>query len=135
MPTESERSTRPFVVFVEDDEAMAAMYRLGLEAAGFEVAVFADGSGLFQVLDRRLPDAVILDWQLQGILTGGDILTNLRLDDRAAEVPVFFLSNYGDQREGDSRAAGDRAVEAWLLKARTTPQQLATRLRTALEPA
>lgn len=122
---------RPFVMFVEDDPVAAQMYRIGLEAAGFVVMVLGDGSELFKALALDVPDVVVLDWELPGVLTGVDIIDNLRLDDRTVRLPVIMLSNH----LGDIDGAEDRALRAgapWLLKVRTTPAQLAERLRLVL---
>jgi DNA-binding response OmpR family regulator len=119
--------SRPSVALVDDDAAAVEMYRLGLEASGFEVDVFPDGSAFFRALDARIPDVAVLDWRLQSILTGVDILENLRLDERTSHLPVVMLSNH-DAADG----AHDRAMKAgargWLIKAHTTPAQLARRL-------
>ena len=117
---------RPFVMLVKDDPVVAQMYQMGLEAAGFVVMVVGDGSELFKALDLDIPDVVVLDWELPGVLTGVDIIDNLRLDDRTAQLLVIMLSNHS----GDVDGAQDRALKAgapWLLKVRTTPAQLADR--------
>jgi DNA-binding response OmpR family regulator len=130
-----ESGLRPLVMLVEDDQAITEVYRLGLEAAGFRVCVFADASGLFQALDEETPDIAVLDWHLGGIVTGLDILENLRLDRRTADVPVLMLSNH----LGDLDGALDRALHAgaqeWLVKIDTTPAKLAASLREALARA
>jgi DNA-binding response OmpR family regulator len=126
------QKSRPSVALVEDDPSVAEVYRLGLEALGFEVDVFPDGSMFFRALEARVPDVAVLDWQLQSILTGVDILENLRLDARTSHLPVVMLSNHYDAGDG----ALDRAMEAgareWLIKARTTPAELAKRLTSIL---
>ena len=126
-----EEGARPFVMLVEDDQVAAQMYQIGLEAAGFVVIVLGDGSELFKALAMDVPDVVVLDWELPGLLTGVDIVENLRLDDRTAQLPVIMLSNH----LGDIDGVEDRALKAgapWLLKVRTTPAQLAERLRPVL---
>lgn len=123
--------SRPLVMLVEDDPVASLMYRIGLEAAGFVVEVLGDGSELFKALATHVPDVVVLDWELPGLLTGVDILENLHLDDRTGQLPVIMLSNH----LGDIDGAEDRASKAgapWLLKVRTTPAQLAERLHLIL---
>lgn len=131
---EAALGARPFVMLVEDDPAAADMYQMGLEVAGFVVMVVGDGSELFKALELDIPDVVVLDWELPGLLTGVDIIDNLRLDDRTAQLPVIMLSNH----LGDVDGAEDRALRAgapWLLKVRTTPAQLADRLDQVLRRA
>ncbi len=131
---EAAQDSRPFVMLVEDDPVTAHMYQMGLEAAGFVVMVVGDGSELFKALELDIPDVVVLDWELPGLLTGVDIIDNLRLDDRTARLPAIMLSNH----LGDVDGAEDRALRAgapWLLKVRTTPAQLADRLDQVLRRA
>jgi len=127
-------SSRPYVALVDDDPSVAEMYRLGLEASGFEVDVFSDGSTFFVALDTHVPDVAVLDWQLQTILTGVDILENLRLDERTSQLPVVMLSNHDDPAGGALNRAMAAGAADWLLKARTTPAELAQRLKTILQP-
>src|SRR5690348_11610628 len=87
-------SARPFVMLVEDDPVAGQMYQMGLQAAGFVVMVLGDGSELFKALAMDVPDVVVLDWELPGLLSGVDIVENLRLDDRTAQLPVIMLSNH-----------------------------------------
>lgn len=119
-------------MLVDDDAAIGAMYALGLEAAGFRAVVLSDVSSLFLALEADLPDVLVLDFQLGGIVTGVDILENLRLDDRTADVPVLLLSNH----VGDMDGAIDRAHAAgacgWHVKSRTTPAELALQLSEAI---
>jgi two-component system phosphate regulon response regulator PhoB len=125
-------NAEPVVYLVDDDLATAHMYRLGLTEAGFRPVVVSDANALFEALDDEVPDLLVLDWQLQGI-TGGDVLRALRGDQRTAEVPVLFLSNYSPESSFlEGQITGNNAF-AWLVKARTTPDQLSRRLREACD--
>jgi two-component system phosphate regulon response regulator PhoB len=123
---------RPFVVMVEDDPSQAEMYRLGLERKGFRVEVFPHASAMFEALEAEVPDLAVLDWRFAGTLTGVDIIENMRLDERLVRVPVIMLSNHAGDADGAvGRALASGATE-WLVKSRTTPATLATRIRSAL---
>jgi two-component system phosphate regulon response regulator PhoB len=120
-----------FVILVDDDEAIAEMYRLGLEHAGFRVRVLGDAHALFRALAEEVPDILVLDWQLPG-MSGAEALELLRRDVRGATLPVFMLSNYlGDQNGGVDRVFAAGAL-AWLRKPVTPPSVLAERLTEAL---
>ena len=126
------KGRRPLVMMVEDDPAVAQMYKIGLECAGFEVAAHKDGSAFFAAIESQIPDIVILDFQLKGVLTGIDIAENLRLDERFSQLPVLFLSNDYTELDGHvDRAFGTGAL-AWLAKSRTSPSQLASRITDSL---
>jgi len=121
----------PFAMLVDDDPAVAEMYRLGLEHAGFRVVVLGDAASLFRALDAEVPDILVLDWQLPG-MSGAEALELLRRSDKAALLPVFMLSNF----LGDLDGAVDRVFAAgalaWLRKSLTPPSLLAERLTEAL---
>lgn len=133
MDEREEDNSRPAVALVEDDAAIAAMYRCGLEAAGFEVNVFHDPDTFLKALKDDLPAIVVLDWQLSSRLTGGDLLHSLRCEARTARLPVLFLSNQVFQPE-DALAHSLRTGRlAWLTKSRTSPTDLATHVARAVE--
>ena len=123
---------RPLVLMVEDDRVVAQMYKMGLECAGFEVAVHEDGSAFFAALENQNPDIVVLDFHLKGPLTGIDIAENLRLDERFDRLPLLFLSNHYDDLDGQVDRAFAAGALAWLAKSRTSPSQLASRIAEAL---
>ncbi|MEP6753225.1 MAG: response regulator [Candidatus Dormiibacterota bacterium] len=126
------RDTLPLVVLVEDDPAIGEMYRLGLEKAGFRVAVFQDAGAFFCSAEDEIPAAAVLDFQLGGVITGIDVLENLRLYDSMVRLPVIVLSNCDGRDDGQIERATQAGALAWLVKSRTTPLRLAELVRQAL---
>jgi two-component system, OmpR family, phosphate regulon response regulator PhoB len=120
-------------MLLDDDSDIAEMYRLGLQAAGFRVSLFAEPAAFVAAIAEEVPDIAVLDWRLPGG-SGVDILQALRQDPRTSQLPVFFLSNF----LGDQNGAIDRVFElgalAWLRKSLTTPDALAQRLKQAIGP-
>ena len=110
---------RRLVMLVDDDPAMGAMYGAGLLAAGFRVIVLSDVSAIFLTLEKQIPDVAVLDFQLGGILTGVDVLENLRLDSRTTHVAALILSNHLGDRDGQTDRAFAAGAFAWLVKNRT----------------
>lgn len=117
----------PLVMLVDDDQAIAEMYAVGLANSGFRVETLSDAAEFFEALDRDIPDAVVLDWEMPAI-SGGDILRLLRRDERTLRLPVVFLSNHA--RDDVASVEGDEL--AWLVKEWTTPARLVGALRAAL---
>jgi two-component system, response regulator len=110
------------VLFVEDDPAVAQMYKLKLELDGYEVRVAADGELALTMAKERVPDIIFLDIRLPK-LDGLAVLERLRADDRTKQVPVVILSNYSE-RELIDRGLKLGALE-YLIKSQTTPAKLA----------
>ena len=121
-----------FVILVDDDQATAEMYRVGLEASGFDVRVEHDAEGLFRAFDSAIPDILVLDWQLPG-MTGDEILHRVRLDERTRALPVFMLSNFPASSDGIIDRVFLAGAIAWLQKVKTPPVMLAEKLSEALK--
>jgi two-component system, OmpR family, phosphate regulon response regulator PhoB len=118
-------------MLVDDDAASAEMYRIGLEHNGFAVSSVGDGAGLFAAMSLRVPDIVVLDWQLPG-MNGDEILLRIRLDERTRALPVFMLSNYPLEKNGEVDRVFLAGAVAWLEKVNTPPTLLAEKLKEAL---
>jgi len=120
VPKKDEDEVR--VLFVEDDPAVAQMYRLKLELDGYLVEIATDG---VQAVARAIadpPDIVFLDIRLPK-LDGLGVLEALRNDNRTRQLPVVILSNYSE-RELIDRGLKLGALE-YLIKSQTTPAKVA----------
>jgi CheY-like chemotaxis protein len=109
------------VLFIEDDPAVAEMYKLKLELDGYTVTVAKDGEEGLQVATENPPDIIFLDTRLPK-MDGFAVLERLRSADRTREIPVIILSNYGE-RELVDRGLKLGALE-YLIKSQTTPANL-----------
>ncbi len=124
-------AARRSVLLIDDDPALADMYRFGLERHGFEVTVLPQADDLNEQVEALRPDIVVLDWELPGV-NGDDALERLRETDRGLLVPVFMLSNFPGTGDGAIDRAFHAGAIAWLQKVRTTPTQLAEKIGEAL---
>ena len=123
-------SRPPRIALIEDDLAIATMYRLQLEADGYVVAHAADGATGLHLLQETPPDLVLLDIRLPQV-PGLDILRWISADPRLAAIPVLILSNYGEPsmiREGLQLGARE-----YLVKSQTTPAQLSEKVGAYLQ--
>jgi CheY-like chemotaxis protein len=109
------------VLLVEDDAALAQMYRVKLERDGYTVQIAGDGEEALTRLVNQLPDLIFLDVRLPR-MDGLTFLERLRADPRTKNVPVVIVSNYSEE-ELVSRGLQLGALE-YLVKSQTTPGQL-----------
>jgi CheY-like chemotaxis protein len=109
------------VLFIEDDPAVAEMYKLKLELDGYTVTVAKDGEEGLQIATETPPDIIFLDTRLPK-MDGFAVLERLRSAERTSEIPVIILSNYGE-RELVDRGLKLGALE-YLIKSQTTPANL-----------
>jgi DNA-binding response OmpR family regulator len=110
------------VLFVEDDPAVAQMYRLKLELDGYAVEIATDGEQAVARAMAEPPDIVFLDIRLPK-LDGLGVLEALRAQRQTRQIPVVILSNYS---EGELIERGLKlgALE-YLIKSQTTPAKVA----------
>ncbi len=117
---------------VDDDRDTADMYSVALAAAGFKTIPLNDVSSIFATIEEEIPDVVVLDFHLGGVISGVDVLQNLRLDQRTSNVIAFILSNHTGDVDGQVERALSAGAVAWLTKVQTDPARLASRVRQAL---
>jgi CheY-like chemotaxis protein len=110
------------VLFVEDDPAVAQMYRLRLELDGYQVEVAPDGEVALHMARSEPPDIIFLDIRLPK-LGGLDVLEALRADPKTQKLPVVILSS-SSEKELVERGARLGALDH-LIKSKTTPARLA----------
>jgi CheY-like chemotaxis protein len=115
------------ILLVEDDPAVAGMYRLKLEMEGYRVTVSRDGEEGLRVAREQHPNLIFLDIRLPK-MDGMTVLEAMRGDDHTRHIPVVILSNYG---EPPLIERGLRlGAREYLLKSETTPSSVAARAKT-----
>ena len=82
-------SLQPRVLVADDDENILLLLRMELEAEGFVVNAFSDGSSAMSLLRDSPPDLALLDWNMPG-MTGLDICRRLR--DTGVFLPVIMIT-------------------------------------------
>jgi DNA-binding response OmpR family regulator len=123
------RRRRPRITLIEDDAAIAVMYRLQLVSDGFDVEIARDGASGLHVVQESSPDLILLDVRLPR-MSGLDLLEVISQDPRLAAVPVLILSNYS---ESDVIGRGlELGARAYLIKSQTTPVELSAKVRELL---
>ncbi|GAC1654511.1 MAG: hypothetical protein NVS9B1_05770 [Candidatus Dormibacteraceae bacterium] len=106
------------ILLVEDDPAVAGMYKLKLEMDGYRVTIAGDGEEGLRIAREDRPHLIFLDVRLPK-MDGMSVLEAMRGDDRTRHIPVLILSNYG---EPPLIERGLRlGAREYLLKSQTTP--------------
>jgi two-component system phosphate regulon response regulator PhoB len=81
------------VLFVQDDPAVAEMYKLKLELDGYQVTIVSGRQQLIETSTSVLPDIVYLDIR-RSEADGIDMLHALRDGAATREIPVIILSDH-----------------------------------------
>lgn len=108
------------LLLVEDDSAIAEMYRMQLEADGYRVNVAATGEEAWREIERGRYDLILLDIRLPGI-DGFGVMSQIR-SQSPAPPPVVFLTNYGDPKMMEAGML--LGALDYVVKSRVTPAEL-----------
>ena len=88
--------TSALIYIVEDETEISELLEENLRALGFRTHAVQDSAGLFEALDRKAPDLILLDIMLPGE-DGLAICRRLRLPGSQCEnTPLIFLSALGE---------------------------------------
>jgi DNA-binding response OmpR family regulator len=113
------------ILVVEDEPSLAEVVGLYLKRAGFQVQVASSGGQAMSILEKRIPDFVILDVMLPE-LDGLSIARWLR---DHSDVPIILVTA---RREEVDRIAGlEMGADDYVVKP-FSPQELVSRVRAVL---
>jgi CheY-like chemotaxis protein len=117
------------IAIIEDDQAIAQMYRMKFESEGFAIEVAADGKSGLEMVSAHMPDLVLLDLQMPE-MNGAEALKHIRKLPGGHDVPVIVLTNLGQQEAPkDLTALG---IESYIIKADLTPSQVVEQVKKTL---
>ena len=90
--------TKPTLLLVEDDRALADLLLWHFQREGYEVVRTADGDEALLLAEERTPDLVILDWMIEGV-AGIEVCRRLRRRSSSAHVPIIMLTARGEESD------------------------------------
>ncbi|HUY97519.1 MAG TPA: response regulator [Verrucomicrobiae bacterium] len=82
----------PHILYLEDEAAIALLYRLALEAAGYRITIAPDAATGLAAASALCPDLVLVDYHLPD-RSGVEVVRALRAEPATARVPIIILSN------------------------------------------
>jgi diguanylate cyclase (GGDEF)-like protein len=89
---------KPFVLIIEDERDIAALFRHVMDLAGYRTEICSNGTLALERLTNSSPDVVLLDLSLPGI-SGGNLLQRMRVDERLRGIPVVVITAYSELAE------------------------------------
>jgi two-component system phosphate regulon response regulator PhoB len=98
MTTEPPGAMRPYVLVVEDEDALATLLQYNLDKEGYRVANCADGEEALIIVDEKQPDLVILDWMLPTV-SGIEVCRRLRQKADTRNLPIIMLTARGEETD------------------------------------
>ena len=89
---------QPYILVMEDEDALATLLQYNLEKEGYDVAVASDGEeGMLQV-EERTPDLILLDWMLPK-LSGIEVCRRIRGRAETRNLPIIMLTARGEETD------------------------------------
>jgi DNA-binding response OmpR family regulator len=84
---------KPLILVVDDEPAIRKFVRANLEARDFEVKLACDGSEAIEILEKDLPDLLILDISMPK-MDGFEVCKRVR---EWSQIPIIILSARGTE--------------------------------------
>jgi DNA-binding response OmpR family regulator len=123
-PAASQQSKK--ILFVEDDDALAGVYLVRLQAEGFDVKRVANGEEALAAATEFKPDLVLLDVMMPKV-SGFDVLDILRNTPETANVKVVMLTALS--QENDRKRAEELGADDYLVKSQVVITDVIDRLK------
>ena len=119
-------SAKKKILLVEDDSALAAVYRSRLELEGFEINEVNNGEDALSAAISFKPDLILLDAMMPKI-SGFDVLDILRNTPETTNIRVIMLTALSQPK--DKERAEQLGVDDYLVKSQVVIGDVVERVR------
>ncbi|HEX9153759.1 MAG TPA: response regulator [Candidatus Saccharimonadales bacterium] len=114
------------ILFVEDDDALASVYLVRLQAEGFQVQRVANGEDALASAISFKPNLVLLDVMMPKV-SGFDVLDILRNTPETANLKIVMLTALS--QESDKKRAQELGVDEYLVKSQVVIGDVIERIK------
>ena len=120
------------IVIVEDNPALADIYKIRLEMIGYICFVAGDGKTALAIIEKERPSLVLLDLMVPEV-AGDQILKIMRTNEWGKDIKVLIISNLN---EADAPSGlRDQGIEGYAVKANLSDDQLDQLVDKILKPS
>lgn len=120
------------IVIVEDNSALAEIYKTRLELLGYTCFVAYNGITGLYFIQKEIPDLVLLDLMIPDI-AGGEVLEKMRASDWGKNIKVLVISNLNEsEAPANLRQLG---IEGYIVKANMGDDTLDQLVNNILRPS
>jgi two-component system phosphate regulon response regulator PhoB len=125
-PKKENPAAQKRILLVEDDDSLANVYQIRLEAEGFDVRRVSNGEDALATALKYHPDLVLLDVMMPRV-SGFDVLDILRNTPETSNVKITMLTALG--QESDIQRAKALGVDDYLIKSQVVIADVVDRIR------
>lgn len=118
--------TKKKILLVEDDTALAAVYKSRLELEGFDIREVNNGEQALSAAVEYKPDLILLDAMMPKI-SGFDVLDILRNTPDTANVRIIMLTALSQPK--DKERAESLGVDDYLVKSQVVIGDVVERVK------
>lgn len=118
--------TKKKILLVEDDTALAAVYKSRLELEGFEIREVNNGEDALSATVEFKPDLILLDAMMPKI-SGFDVLDILRNTPETTNIRVIMLTALSQPK--DKERAESLGVDDYLVKSQVVIGDVVERVK------
>lgn len=125
-------NTSQKIIIVEDNTALAEIYKTRLEMLGYTCFIAYNGITALYFIQQEIPDLVLLDIMIPDI-SGDKVLETMRHTSWGKDIKVLVISNLNEtEAPGDMRKLG---IVGYQVKANMSLDQIDQLVIEALKPA
>ena len=88
----------PYILVVEDEPDIRDLLEFTISRSGFDIYEAESAEDALKILDRGIPELIIIDWMLPG-MDGIDLAKKLRSDDLTKDLPIIMLTARGEEAD------------------------------------
>jgi DNA-binding response OmpR family regulator len=125
-PESSTGEVKKKILLVEDDQALAAVYKSRLELENFDVSHVANGELALQTTKEFKPDLILLDAMMPKI-SGFDVLDILRHTPETMNIRIIMLTALSQPK--DKERAESLGVDDYMVKSQVVIGDVVERVK------
>ena len=117
------------ILLIEDDPFLSSLLGNRLKKEGFDLTLVRNGNEAMKALKTQKPDLALLDIILPG-KSGFEVMEEIKLDPQTAKVPVFIISNLG--QDTDVQRGEELGAKEYIVKARISIDEIVEKVKNFL---
>ncbi len=114
------------ILLVEDDDALASVYTMRLQAEGFDTRRVANGEDALAAAREYEPSLILLDAMMPKV-SGFDVLDILRNTPETANIKIIMLTALS--QESDKVRADELGADDYMVKSQVVIKDVVLRIK------